>query len=114
MTSDLARTIGRTAAGRLASLFAFILILTGTAWADSVAVSVGSQSGTLTYGTAGSVTFSVTSTKTETGSNPNITSGTLVTTGSLPSGATATFAANPAWAANSGGAVGTTLTITTT
>jgi hypothetical protein len=73
-------------------------------------VSVGAQSGTATYGTAGAVTFAVTSVRSANGT----VNGTYSVTAGLPAGVTASFA--PAtFTANGGTAFpGSTLTLTTT
>ena len=76
----------------LAMVLGMVLLGTATpALASLSSVSVGAQSGTLTYGTAGSATFSVTVTRTAT----TPASFSLSASG-LPAGASATFSvANP-------------------
>src|SRR5882724_3237929 len=77
---------------------------------DSVdSVAVGSQSGAVTYGTGGSVTFPITV-------NRGITTGAFsanLTIGALPVGATALFSPNPVAFAAGDNSKTSTLTITT-
>ena len=73
------------------------------------AVTVGSQTGTLTYGTAGSATFSVTTARTGNGT----VNGTFSVIG-LPAGATATFVPPTFTAMGNNAFPNATLTVSTT
>ena len=94
---------------KLAFAAATFLLLNATSawafWSVTGVSSVGAQSGTLTYGTAGSATFAVTVTGSGSGGQTDAYSVT-----GLPTGATGTFV--PADA--SSGALTSTLTVTTT
>ncbi len=74
-------------------------------------IAVGSQSGTLTYGTGGDATFLITITSGN-GANGDVPSGTLSVSG-LPSGATSAFSPNPTDACTGDCFVTSTLTIST-
>lgn len=74
-------------------------------------VAVGAQSAPLTFGTAGSATFSVLATRSANGT----VNGTTSITAGLPVGVTATFSTPNPWTANGGTAFpSTTITLTTT
>ncbi|MGZ6317248.1 MAG: YDG domain-containing protein, partial [Anaerolineales bacterium] len=73
-----------------------------------ISIGVGSQAGTLTYGTAGSATYAVTVT-----SDTDVPSSTLSVTG-LPAGATGSFSPNPVSCAGVGCVATSTLTVSTT
>jgi Big-like domain-containing protein/MBG domain-containing protein/Kelch motif protein/galactose oxidase-like protein len=99
---DIGRTFTLTAIGQSSGFIA------QTAFTDActvTVVSVGAQSGTLTFGTGGSVTFNVTLTKT----NGNCSGNWSITT-LLPAGVTASF--NPTTFSGSGTSKTTTLTLT--
>jgi hypothetical protein len=94
----------------------FSLLLGSMAWGQTLStVTVGSQTGTVTYGTASSVTFAITATRS--GKNGNNNTVTL-SISALPSGVTASFATNPLDFGSSASAAAntqtTTLTISTT
>jgi phosphotransferase system IIA component len=82
-----------------------------TAFHDGVVngVTVGTQTGTLLAGSAGSATYSITLTKMTGGASPDAT----LTIGGLPGGATSSFSPNPV-PMNGGGPFNSILTITTT
>jgi hypothetical protein len=85
---DINRNFTLTAIGQLSSFTA------QTAFKDApriASVTVGSQTGTLTYGTVGSATFAVTPVR---GNNGTV-NGTLSVISGLPAGVTASFSPNP-------------------
>lgn len=77
-------------------------------------VSVGAQIGTLTFGTAGSVTYLVTVNRGSGGGSSGTFTANLSITSSLPAGVTATFSPNPIPFTPTDDSKTSTLTLTTT
>jgi hypothetical protein len=111
LTVDAYRTFTLTAIGQTSGL------TTQTAFKDApriASVNVGSQTGTLTYGTAGSATFTITVNR---GSGPGSAgafNAALSVTTALPAGMTASFSPNPIAFAAAESSKTSTLTIITT
>jgi hypothetical protein len=77
-------------------------------------VTVGAQSGTLTYGTAGSATYTITVNRGSGGGSSGAFTADLGVTTTMPTGATATFSPNPVSFTPGQTSRSSTLTITTT
>jgi hypothetical protein len=106
---DLGRTFTLTALGQSSGFAA------QTAFADAAkvgSVSVGSQTGSVTVGTAGSVTYAITVGRS--GSGGGAFSATLSVTTALPTGVTASFSPNPLNFAGGDTSLPSTLTLSTT
>ena len=107
-TADAGRSFTLTAIGQTSGF------TTQTAFKDApriASVSVGAQTGTLTFGTAGSATYAITPGR---GNNGTV-NGTLSVISGLPTGVTASFSPNSGtWTSNGGTAFPSfTLTLTT-
>jgi MBG domain-containing protein/Big-like domain-containing protein/Kelch motif protein/galactose oxidase-like protein len=105
---DIGRSFTLTAVGQVSGFSA------QTSFSDApriASVTVGSQTGTLTYGTAGSATYTVTPVR---GNNGTV-NGTLSVISGLPAGVIASFSPNSGtWTSNGGTAFPSfTLTLTT-
>lgn len=103
----------RSVRTRLISIVFFTLLLFASASATAAiftSIAISAQSGSVTYGTSGSVTYTVT--VTATGGANNFVTCTFGAVSGLPAGVTAAFTPNPARRRGAGTAT-STLTLTT-